>query len=180
MLNQQQRVRARASRVVILVMLLALAAFLELPGRTAKPAVRELRTATPNFQTIAHESPMLARAIRKSEKRLERERIRKRNMKFIAAVAQRAEYERLVAKAARERTWDELARCESGGDWDVVDRYGGGLGIYIGTWQGFGGEEFASNPGYATKEQQIIVAERVFARYGFDGWGCAHNMGWMD
>ena len=158
-------------------MLLALAAFLELPGRSNAAEVREV---TPDIQTIANDRPMLHRAIRESEKRVERAATRKRNMEFVEAVAKRAEYERLVAKAARERTWDELARCESGGDWTVVDRYGGGLGIYIGTWQGFGGEEFASNPGYATKEQQIIVAERVYARYGFDGWGCAHNMGWMD
>lgn len=177
MLNKQQRVRARARRVVVLVMLLALAAFLELPGRST---AAEVRLATPDIQTIANDRPMLHRAIRESEKREERIATWKRNMTFVAAVAKRVEYEKLVAKAARERTWDELARCENGGDWTVVDRYGGGLGIYIGTWQGFGGEEFASNPGYATKEQQIIVAERIYARHGFDGWGCAHNLGWMD
>ncbi len=87
----------------------------------------------------------------------------------------------MTMRAIQQRVavWDELARCESGGDWNVVDRYGGGLGIYIGTWHMFHGDEFASNPGYATKWQQIIVAERIYARYGFDGWGCAHTLGWV-
>ncbi len=82
--------------------------------------------------------------------------------------------------AAQQRTaqWDELARCENGGDWNVVDRYGGGLGIFIGTWHTFGGDEFASNPGYTTKEQQIIVAERIYARHGISGWGCKVHMSW--
>jgi hypothetical protein len=85
-----------------------------------------------------------------------------------------------LSRAAQQRTaqWDELARCENGGDWSVVDRYGGGLGIFIGTWHAFGGDEFASNPGYATKEQQIIVAERIYARHGLSGWGCKVHMSW--
>jgi hypothetical protein len=85
----------------------------------------------------------------------------------------------LHALQQRIAVWDELAHCESGGNWNVVDRYGGGLGIYIGTWQMFNGDEFASNPGYASKVQQIIVAERIYARFGFSGWGCAHELGWV-
>jgi hypothetical protein len=86
----------------------------------------------------------------------------------------------LLLRAVQQRTaqWDELARCENGGDWNVVDRYGGGLGIFIGTWHAFGGDEFASNPGYATKEQQIVVAERIYARHGISGWGCKVHMSW--
>ena len=84
----------------------------------------------------------------------------------------------LRAVAQRTAQWDELARCENGGDWNVVDRYGGGLGIFIGTWHAFGGDEFASNPGYATKAQQIIVAERIYARYRLSGWGCKVHMSW--
>lgn len=179
MLNQQQRVRARARRVIVLAMLLGLGAFLELHPRSVATADR--RSSVPTYQTISRERPILDPEMREHVSReRKREQERQRALQFVAALAQRAEYERLVAQAQRERTWDELARCESGGDWDVVDRWGGGLGIYIRTWEGFGGREFASNPGYATKEQQIIVAERIYARYGFDGWGCAHNMGWMD
>jgi uncharacterized protein YabE (DUF348 family) len=76
--------------------------------------------------------------------------------------------------------WDELAECESGGRWDTVDPnpngYDGGLGIYRGTWRAFGGTDFAPNAGLATREQQIIVAERIYAKLGFDPWGCANNV----
>jgi resuscitation-promoting factor RpfB len=76
--------------------------------------------------------------------------------------------------------WDELAQCESGGRWDTVDSgpdgYDGGLGIYRGTWRAFGGTEFAPNAGLATREQQIIVAQRIYDKLGFDPWGCANNV----
>jgi hypothetical protein len=76
--------------------------------------------------------------------------------------------------------WDELAMCESGGRWDTVDgaaashAYDGGLGIYRGTWRAYGGEEFASNAGLATREQQITVGMRIYADLGWDPWGCAN------
>jgi uncharacterized protein YabE (DUF348 family) len=76
--------------------------------------------------------------------------------------------------------WDELARCESGGRWDTVDSsaegYDGGLGIYRGTWRAFGGTEFAPNAGLATREQQIIVGQRIYDKLGWDPWGCANNV----
>ena len=76
--------------------------------------------------------------------------------------------------------WDELAQCESGGRWDTVDSgpdgYDGGLGIYRGTWRGFGGTEFAPNAGLATREQQIIVGMRIYEKLGWDPWGCANNV----
>jgi uncharacterized protein YabE (DUF348 family) len=74
--------------------------------------------------------------------------------------------------------WDEIARCETGGNWAMVGpTYSGGLGIYNGTWNEFGGPQFASNPGLATREQQIIVAERIRAKYGFGAWGCGKKLG---
>jgi len=79
---------------------------------------------------------------------------------------------------AADPRWDEIARCETGGNWAMVGKtYSGGLGIYNGTWNAFGGQQFASNPGLATREQQIIVAERIRARYGFGAWGCGKKLG---
>ena len=76
--------------------------------------------------------------------------------------------------------WDKIAQCESGGNWGVVDTmYSGGLGIYNGTWDQFGGREFASNAGYATREEQIIVAEKIRAAVGISGWGCARILGYI-
>jgi len=69
--------------------------------------------------------------------------------------------------------WDGIAACETGGNWSMSgSRFSGGLGFANTTWRGFGGGQFASNAGSATREQQIIVAERVYARYGLSGWGC--------
>ena len=57
--------------------------------------------------------------------------------------------------------WDELARCETGGNWKNGGNWAGGLGIAQSTWYGYGGREFSKSPHLATKEQQIIVANRI-------------------
>lgn len=84
------------------------------------------------------------------------------------------------AAAMTQRTgvnWDSIASCETGGNWSMQgSRFSGGLGFANTTWSGFGGGEFAPNAGQASREQQIVVAERVYARYGLSGWGCrAHG-----
>jgi hypothetical protein len=80
-----------------------------------------------------------------------------------------------------DSTWDLIATCESNQRWNTVDpatpAYDGGLGIYRGTWLAFGGGEFASNAGLATKAQQIEVAERIRAAHGFTAWGCGQYYG---
>ena len=68
--------------------------------------------------------------------------------------------------------WDGIARCETGGNWQHQTRYDGGLGILHAAWIEFGGREFAEYGSQATREQQIIVAERIYAKYGLSGWGC--------
>ena len=82
--------------------------------------------------------------------------------------------------------WDELARCETGGNWaaNTGNGYGGGLQFAHGpgwsTWRAFGGTEFTADPWDATREQQIVVAERVLARSGWSAWpGCARKAGWL-
>lgn len=75
--------------------------------------------------------------------------------------------------------WDAVARCESGGQWshgNVQNKYGsfgGGLMIMQSAWNQFGGSQFASTPGGASKAEQIIVAERIAARVGASrAWQC--------
>ena len=82
--------------------------------------------------------------------------------------------------------WDELAQCETGGVWsaNTGNGYGGGLQFAHGpgwsTWRAFGGTEFTADPWDATREQQIVVAERVLARSGWSAWpGCARKNGWL-
>lgn len=108
--------------------------------------------------------------------------------------------------------WEDVARCETGTDWQNGGRFAGGLGIMtsgkfrdddMGTWERWGGEEFAPSPDKATKVEQIVVANRIAvtgwktvvkrdpviakrqgvpATYvwsrqgrGYDGWGCIVN-----
>jgi len=75
--------------------------------------------------------------------------------------------------------WDKIAECETGGNWGALGpTYQGGLGIYHQTWQGFGGRDFANNAGHASREEQIIVGERIRKRYGFTAWGCGRTLGY--
>jgi Transglycosylase-like domain len=77
-------------------------------------------------------------------------------------------------------TWDQLAQCESGGNWAINtgNGYKGGLQFAAATWAGHGGGEFAANANEATREEQIIVAERVLASQGWGAWpACSAKLG---
>jgi peptidoglycan/LPS O-acetylase OafA/YrhL len=88
-----------------------------------------------------------------------------------------------------DQFWDDIAECESGGKWTNPGKYSGGLGIYVGSWEAWGGREFAASPAEAAPKQQVIVANRIstqgWARpdgkyvrpVGFGGWGCVRTVG---
>jgi len=85
-----------------------------------------------------------------------------------------------AAHAADNSTWDRVAQCESGGNWAINTGNGfqGGLQFTPSTWTGFGGGQFASSANYATRGQQIVVAERVLAQQGWGAWPvCSRNAG---
>ncbi|OAR25079.1 hypothetical protein A8W25_28575 [Streptomyces sp. ERV7] len=87
------------------------------------------------------------------------------------------------AHAASVATWDKVAHCESTDNWQINtgNRYYGGLQILLSTWNAFGGREYASYPHQATKQQQIIVAERILAGQGAGAWGsCGAEAGLAD
>ena len=65
--------------------------------------------------------------------------------------------------------WDAIAQCESGGNWAANTGNGeyGGLQFKPATWARYGG---VGNPAAASREQQIAVANRVFAEDGLDPW----------
>lgn len=84
------------------------------------------------------------------------------------------------ANAAPDSAWDKLAQCESGGRWDINtgNGYHGGLQFSPRTWSGFGGKEFAPVAYKASREEQIIVAERVLAKQGWNAWpSCSRKTG---
>jgi uncharacterized protein YabE (DUF348 family) len=72
--------------------------------------------------------------------------------------------------------WDRIAECESSGNWSINtgNGYYGGLQFDLQTWLGAGGGDFASRPDLASREEQITVANRVYADRGLSPWGCAH------
>ena len=77
--------------------------------------------------------------------------------------------------------WERLAHCESRGNWaaNTGNGYYGGLQFTHQTWLGYHGDEFANYPHEATREQQIIVAERLHAKRGWQPWpGCTRSFGW--
>ena len=94
------------------------------------------------------------------------------------AAQQAAEAEAEAEKASRDSIWDRIAACETQGNWSMQGpSFSGGVGFANSTWSSFGGNEFAPNAGQATREEQIIVAERVRARVGMRAWGCAGRVG---
>ena len=75
--------------------------------------------------------------------------------------------------------WDRLAQCESGGNWAINTGNGsfGGLQFAQGTWEGFGGGTFAPRADLASREQQIIVAERTLRGQGWGAWpACSRKL----
>ncbi|WP_193103224.1 transglycosylase family protein [Brachybacterium sp. FME24] len=68
--------------------------------------------------------------------------------------------------------WDEVAQCESGGDWSINtgNGYYGGLQFSQQTWDAFGGSQYASTADQASKSQQIAIGEKVLAGQGAGAW----------
>ncbi len=82
--------------------------------------------------------------------------------------------------AAEAAVWDALAQCESGGDWAIDTDNGlyGGMQLDQATWLNNGGGAYAPLPNGATREQQIVVSEKVRAAQGYSPWSsCAATLG---
>lgn len=76
--------------------------------------------------------------------------------------------------------WDQIAQCESGGNWatNTGNGFSGGLQFTDSTWAAYGGTQYAPQAHMATREQQIAVAERVRAGQGWGAWpACTSRLG---
>ena len=81
--------------------------------------------------------------------------------------------------ASGSTVWDQLAQCESGGNWatNTGNGYYGGLQFSLGTWQSYGGSGL---PSENSRETQIMIAERVRAADGggYSSWpACSQALG---
>jgi hypothetical protein len=82
--------------------------------------------------------------------------------------------------AADGSVWDALAQCESSGNWSMNSGNGfhGGLQFMHSTWVNMGGRQWAEYPHEATRDQQIEVATRLQATYGWGQWpACSARLG---
>ncbi|MEP6560180.1 MAG: ubiquitin-like domain-containing protein [Nakamurella sp.] len=79
-----------------------------------------------------------------------------------------------VSSGSSGVNWDGIANCESTNNWstNTGNGYYGGLQFDIGTWASAGGDAYASRPDLASKDQQIAVAENLYASRGTSPWTC--------
>jgi ABC-type transport system substrate-binding protein len=65
--------------------------------------------------------------------------------------------------------WDNLAQCESTGNWatNTGNGYYGGLQFTMSTWRANGG---SGSPHQASKDEQIRVANNVLKSQGIGAW----------
>ena len=78
------------------------------------------------------------------------------------------------------KTWDKLAECESGGNWQVNtgNGYYGGIQFDESTWKRQGGGRYAPRADLATREEQITIAEVTRERQGWGAWpSCTSQLG---
>ncbi len=80
--------------------------------------------------------------------------------------------------AGGNTVWDQIAQCESGGNWaeNTGNGYYGGLQFSVGTWHAYGG---AGLPSQASRLTQIAIATKVRnASGGYGSWpACSQSLG---
>ncbi|TVL88131.1 transglycosylase family protein [Streptomyces sp. SAJ15] len=84
-----------------------------------------------------------------------------------------------AANAATTEQWDQVAQCESGGNWSINtgNGYYGGLQFSASTWAAYGGTQYAPTADKASKSQQIEIAQKVLAGQGKGAWPkCGVNL----
>ncbi len=81
------------------------------------------------------------------------------------------------APSSSSTVWNQLAECESNGNWSINtgNGYYGGLQFSLSSWQAVGGEGY---PHQASKSEQILRGERLQQMQGWGAWpACASKLG---
>lgn len=80
--------------------------------------------------------------------------------------------------------WFAIGRCEQPGNgyqgvqWDThSNTYEGGLGFALATWREYRHADMPESAGDASWEQQLVVANDLWDRYGPRPWGCKSDVG---
>ncbi len=98
--------------------------------------------------------------------------------RLVAVGTQQEEEEPTANFASGGTVWDQLAQCESGGNWAINtgNGYYGGLQFNLSTWQAYGGSGY---PHQASRETQIAVATKLRdANGGYGAWpSCSSKLG---
>jgi resuscitation-promoting factor RpfB len=82
--------------------------------------------------------------------------------------------------ASTSNVWDRLARCEAGGNWAMNsgNGYHGGLQFHPDTWNRHKPSGYPTYAYQASREQQIVVGERVQRSQGWAAWpACSRKLG---
>jgi len=82
-----------------------------------------------------------------------------------------------TVEVTNDAVWDNLALCESGGNWaiDTGNGYYGGLQFSQGAWESVGG---TGNPAHSSREEQIMRGKMLQEKRGWGAWGmCAVQLG---
>lgn len=81
-----------------------------------------------------------------------------------------------VKPTVEPNVWDHLCQCEAGGNWaaNTGNGYYGGLQFSHSTWRSAGG---VGNPANASREEQILRAEKVLQSHGWGAWpACSRKL----
>lgn len=76
-----------------------------------------------------------------------------------------------------DQVWDDLARCESGGNWsiDTGNGFYGGLQFSLNSWRAVGGSGY---PHQHSREEQIRRGDRLQQLQGWGAWpSCSQQLG---
>ncbi|GAA4398194.1 transglycosylase family protein [Tsukamurella soli] len=76
--------------------------------------------------------------------------------------------------------WDQLAQCESTGNWAINSGNGfyGGIQFDLNTWLRWGGGKYAPRPDLASRDEQIDIARKTLSAQGWGAWpACSAHLG---
>ena len=93
------------------------------------------------------------------------------------AVADGVAFSSLASAGGSTAQFEQLAQCESGGNWAINtgNGYYGGLQFNLGTWRGVG---FSGYPHQASKATQIAAGQALHAQRGWAPWpACSRKLG---